>query len=105
MKRRNFFGALAGLIGAPAAASMVTVTKEATDTFGHAGQLLDTDSLLAETDYPKPLAREMRMAWVSATCCTMASCYRNVQWDAKVSCKYCGSTLHGARCDGCGARI
>lgn len=83
MRRRGFFGVLAGIFGAPVVAGAVTVTKNAAEAFAEP---------IPES---KPLARERQENedWRAATTmCTVASCtsYRSTQWDdGIIICKYC----------------
>ena len=115
MKRRSFFGALAGVFGAPVAAKMVTVTKEANDAFGHAGELV-------ERDVPKDWQIESRDArnygmatlvsgysYSSMTCAWDGAEARLRRWDEElyVWCSHCGSRRPNDEhnCDRCGAPI
>jgi hypothetical protein len=111
MKRRGFFGAMAGILGAPIAANAVTVTKTANDTFGEAGKLvereaLDTKSFLPSNDfYTVP-----ETSYSMVTYGTAVSSHRPASWDrlpAKAKCSYCGRTQHNddGSCYSCGAEL
>ncbi len=102
MKRRGFFGALGGLIAAPAAA--VIVSKQVQ------GELMAAVEPAAD----KPLAREMHESYLSMTCATVGFNPRSAAWEPSegydernniVRCAHCGTRGFAdyTHCDSCGA--
>lgn len=111
MKRRKFFGAMAGIFGAPVAAKALS---DASDMFPVAGELYDV---------PVTPKREMldvdsfmpsnRMKYTAYSCVATAECnfftavsgVETLPWDF-IPCSYCGRRgIHGDNCAGCGAQI
>lgn len=90
---------MAGIFGAPAAAGLITVTKQANDAFGEPGKLQEL----------KPLAREQREMYLAMTCATAVSpsYYRRTQAFIETRCAFCG-VKHDhdtGTCTQCGAPL
>lgn len=108
MKRRGFFGAMAGIFGAPVAVAAASMASEANDVFGEKGKLVELPPISPK---PMPIERGYSYgeAFTRASGVWASSVTAGVSTYARpaVYCEYCSAYLPISRgqCERCGAPI